>query len=80
MDDLLLCLISGGGSALLALPAPGISLEDKQSINRALLMSGAPISEMNTVRKHLSAIKGGAFGRSRISCSSRNVGYIRCSL
>ena len=59
VDDLLLCLISGGGSALLALPAPGISLEDKQSINRALLMSGAPISEMNTVRKHLSAIKGG---------------------
>ena len=58
-DDLLLCLISGGGSALLALPAPGISLDDKKSINRALLMSGAPIGEMNTVRKHLSAIKGG---------------------
>jgi len=58
-DDLLLCLMSGGGSALLALPATGISLDDKKSINRALLMSGAPISEMNTVRKHLSAIKGG---------------------
>lgn len=58
-DDLLLCLISGGGSALLALPASGISLDEKKQINRALLMSGAPIGEMNTVRKHLSAIKGG---------------------
>lgn len=57
--DLVLCLISGGGSALLALPAPGLSLEDKQSINRALLRSGANIGEMNCVRKHLSAIKGG---------------------
>jgi glycerate 2-kinase len=58
-DDLVLCLISGGGSALLALPAPGLTLDDKQSINRALLKSGATISEMNCVRKHLSAIKGG---------------------
>ena len=58
-DDLLLFLVSGGGSALLALPAPGISLEEKKSINKSLLMSGAPIGEMNTVRKHLSAIKGG---------------------
>jgi glycerate 2-kinase len=58
-DDLLLCLISGGASALLALPAPGLSLADKQDVNRALLKSGANIGEMNTVRKHLSAIKGG---------------------
>lgn len=58
-DDLVLCLISGGGSALLTLPAPGISLSQKQDINRALLISGASISEINTVRKHLSAIKGG---------------------
>jgi hydroxypyruvate reductase len=58
-NDLVLCLISGGGSALLALPAPGLSLEDKQAVNRALLRSGATISEMNCVRKHLSAIKGG---------------------
>lgn len=58
-DDLVLCLISGGGSALLSLPAPGLTLEDKQAINRALLASGAAIDEMNTVRKHLSAIKGG---------------------
>ena len=58
-DDLVLCLLSGGGSSLLALPAPGISLEDKQAINRALLRCGAPIGEMNCVRKHLSAIKGG---------------------
>jgi glycerate 2-kinase len=58
-DDLVLVLISGGGSALLALPADGTSLADKQAINRALLKSGAYIAEMNTVRKHLSAIKGG---------------------
>jgi hydroxypyruvate reductase len=58
-DDLVLCLISGGGSALLPLPAPGLTLQDKQAINRALLKSGANIAEMNCVRKHLSAIKGG---------------------
>lgn len=58
-DDLVLCLISGGGSALLTLPMDGISLADKQAINRALLHSGAHIGEMNTVRKHLSRIKGG---------------------
>ena len=61
-DDLVLCLISGGGSALLALPAPGLTLQDKQAINRALLKSGANITEMNCVRKHLSAIKGGRLG------------------
>ncbi|MES2978422.1 MAG: glycerate kinase [Pseudomonadota bacterium] len=58
-DDLVLCLISGGGSALLTLPANGLTLEDKQGINKALLNSGANISEMNCVRKHLSRIKGG---------------------
>lgn len=58
-DDLVLCLISGGGSALLAAPAPGLTLEDKQNVNRQLLSCGAPISEMNCVRKHLSALKGG---------------------
>jgi glycerate 2-kinase len=58
-DDLVLCLISGGGSALLSLPAAGLTLQDKQAINRALLKSGANIAEMNCVRKHLSAIKGG---------------------
>jgi len=58
-DDLVLCLISGGGSALLTLPADGLSLEDKQGINKALLNSGANIGEMNCVRKHLSRIKGG---------------------
>ena len=62
-DDLVLALISGGGSALLAAPATGISLEDKQAVNKALLASGATISEMNTVRKHLSAIKGGRLAR-----------------
>jgi hydroxypyruvate reductase len=58
-DDLVLCLISGGGSALLPLPAEGLTLEDKQAINRELLRSGATINEMNCVRRHLSAIKGG---------------------
>jgi glycerate 2-kinase len=58
-DDLVLCLISGGGSALLTLPAEGLSLADKQGINKALLASGANIAEMNCVRKHLSRIKGG---------------------
>ena len=62
-DDLVLCLVSGGGSALLALPAEGITLEDKQAVNKALLASGATISEMNTVRKHLSAIKGGRLAK-----------------
>ncbi|MEN9844187.1 MAG: putative hydroxypyruvate reductase [Pseudomonadota bacterium] len=58
-DDLVLCLISGGGSSLLSAPLPELSLADKQAINRALLASGASISEMNCVRKHLSQIKGG---------------------
>ena len=58
-DDLVLCLISGGGSALLTLPAEGLSLQEKQGINQALLNSGANIGEMNCVRKHLSRIKGG---------------------
>ena len=58
-DDLVLCLISGGGSSLLTLPCEGLTLEDKQRINRQLLESGAHIGEMNTVRKHLSRIKGG---------------------
>jgi hydroxypyruvate reductase len=58
-DDLVLCLISGGGSSLLALPAEGLTLADKQAVNKALLASGADIGQMNTVRRHLSAIKGG---------------------
>lgn len=58
-DDLVLCLLSGGGSALLAAPAPGLTLADKQAVTHALLKSGATIMEMNCVRKHLSAVKGG---------------------
>jgi len=62
--DTVLCLLSGGGSALLALPAPGITLADKQALTQALLASGAPIEEINCVRKHLSAIKGGRLAAS----------------
>ena len=58
-DDTVLCLISGGGSSLLPLPLLGLTLEHKQAVNRALLKSGATISEINCVRRHLSAIKGG---------------------
>ena len=65
-DDMVLCLISGGGSSLLSLPAAGVVLADKQHINQALLASGASISEMNCVRKHLSGIKG---GRLALACA-----------
>jgi glycerate 2-kinase len=58
-NDLVLCLISGGGSSLLVAPLDGLTLEDKQAVNKALLRSGASISEMNCVRRHLSAVKGG---------------------
>jgi len=58
-DDLVIALMSGGGSSLLSLPALDLTLEEKQEVNAALLKSGAPIAEMNVVRKHLSAIKGG---------------------
>jgi len=69
-NDLVLCLISGGGSALLSAPAPGITLEQKQAINKALLKSGATIAEINCVRKHLSAIKG---GRLALACAPAKV-------
>ena len=69
-DDLVLCLISGGGSSLLTLPAEGLALADKQRINKALLESGAGIGEMNCVRKHLSRIKG---GRLAAACSPAKV-------
>jgi hydroxypyruvate reductase len=69
-NDLVLCLISGGGSALLALPAAGITLAEKQALSKALLRSGATIGEMNCVRKHLSAIKG---GRLALACGKARV-------
>lgn len=69
-NDLVLCLISGGGSALLAAPADGLTLADKQALNRALLKSGANIAEMNCVRKHLSALKG---GRLALHCAPARV-------
>ena len=61
-DDLVIALVSGGGSALLTLPAPGLSFAEKQQVNRELLACGASIDEMNCVRKHLSAVKGGRLG------------------
>ncbi|MEY2688578.1 MAG: hypothetical protein RL375_2776 [Pseudomonadota bacterium] len=69
-DDLVLCLISGGGSSLLPLPLPGLTLDDLQALNRALLASGARIGEMNTVRRHLSAIQG---GRLALACHPARV-------
>lgn len=69
-DDLVLCLMSGGGSALLSLPAPGLGVEEKRAIHRALLKCGAPIEDMNCVRKHLSAIKG---GRLALACAPARV-------
>ncbi len=65
-QDLVLCLLSGGGSALMPLPAEGITLEEKRALNQALLRSGASVGELNCVRKHLSAIKG---GRLAIACA-----------
>jgi len=61
-DDLVIALISGGGSSLLVAPAPGLTLDDKRAVNAALLASGASINEMNCVRRHLSALKGGRLG------------------
>jgi glycerate 2-kinase len=69
-DDLVLCLISGGGSSLLPLPLPGLTLAHKQAVHQALLRSGASISEMNCVRRHLSAIKG---GRLAVACHPARV-------
>jgi hydroxypyruvate reductase len=69
-DDLVLCLNSGGGSALLSMPAAGLTLDDKQALNKALLKSGAAIDEMNCLRKHLSAIKG---GRLAVMCAPARV-------
>ncbi|MFC0252419.1 glycerate kinase type-2 family protein [Massilia consociata] len=69
-DDLVLCLVSGGGSALMSLPAPGISFDEKRALNRALLRCGAPIADMNCVRRHLSSIKG---GRLALACHPARV-------
>ncbi|MEO3689842.1 glycerate kinase type-2 family protein [Roseateles paludis] len=69
-NDLVIALISGGGSALLSLPAPGLTLADKQSLNRQLLACGASIQEMNTLRKHLSSLKG---GRLALACHPARV-------
>ena len=78
-DDLVLCLISGGGSALATLPAAGLTLADKQRIHRELLASGADIGEMNCVRKHLSRIKGGRLAAACAPGSCRDIGDQRCT-
>jgi len=72
-NDLLLALLSGGGSSLLSLPAPDISMEELKTVTRDLLRSGAAIQEMNTVRKHLSAIHG---GRLAAACKAPVVAFI----
>ena len=72
-DDLVLCLISGGGSALLTLPAGNITFPDKQVVNEMMLKCGAPISEINTVRKHLSAVKGGRLGQACIPAQTHTI-------
>jgi len=69
-DDLVLCLVSGGGSSLLCLPGEGLTLADKQALNKALLASGAPITDMNVLRRHLSGIKG---GRLALACHPARV-------
>jgi glycerate 2-kinase len=74
VDDVVIVLISGGGSALLPAPADGITLEDKQCVTRLLLASGAPIAELNAVRKHLSVLKGG--GLARLSSPRRVIALI----
>ncbi len=74
-DDLVLCLVSGGGSSLLPLPLPGLTLADLQALNRALLASGAAITEMNCVRRHLSAIQGG-----RLAAACRPAGVLNLLL
>jgi len=75
-DDLVICLISGGGSALLSLPLAGVTLVDKQHVGRALLASGATIGEINCVRRHLSAIKG---GRLAVACYPARVATLAIS-
>jgi hydroxypyruvate reductase len=74
--DLVVCLISGGGSALLACPPPSVSLADKQALSRALLQSGADIGEMNCVRKHLSRVKG---GRLALACHPARIATLAIS-
>jgi hydroxypyruvate reductase len=73
-DDLVICLLSGGGSALLALPAPEVTLEDKQGLTELLLRCGATINEINTVRKHLSCLKGGNLAR--LACPAQVVSLV----
>ena len=75
-DDVVVCLISGGASALLGAPARGLNLEDLIAANRALLESGADIVETNTVRKHLSAIKGGRLALAGLATERDRVGGV----
>ena len=76
-DDLVLVLLSGGGSANWIAPVEGMTFAQKQQVNRALLRSGAPIGEINTVRKHLSRIKGGRLARAGSARRDRDAGDLR---
>lgn len=78
-DDLVIALVSGGGSSLLVAPAQGLSLQDKQAINAALLQSGASIAEMNCVRRHPSAIKGGRPGRRLLPRAGAHTAHLGCA-
>ena len=77
-SDFVLALISGGGSALMTLPCPDLGLTEYNKINDALLKSGANIQDINIVRKHLCAVKGGRLAASCQTCSACDLGHIRC--
>lgn len=74
-NDLVICLLSGGGSSLMPLPREDLPLKDKQELTQTLLKSGASISEINTVRKHVSAFKGGNLAQRSVSCNGFKLGY-----
>ena len=78
-DDLVIALISGGGSSLLVAPGDGLTLQDKQAVNTALLKSGATISEMNCVRRHLSAVKGWRHGCRLLPGGGADAADLRCA-
>ncbi len=77
-DDLVIALFSGGGAALRPLPAEGVTIEDKQSLTAQLLRAGATIGEINCLRKHLSAVKGGRLAQALCPRPSSQPAHLRC--